>query len=162
MRWLFVLLLAVVTSLGLSSCGGDDEPSRGATTGSSANRGGASAPAAEGEKARSGGSQAREQSRPEESRRRSRSVDQRKRALARRPSARRSRYKGRRRLIYIEARSRCLSIPLRSLASLYDASGSEVEDVARAYAGREAPTGSGRAAAIDGCLDGINTRLRMR
>jgi hypothetical protein len=166
MRLLLSVLL-VATALGLAACGDDESsqskgedrpapvgtgPSAG-STGQSSPGGGDQGSSSEG----SGGSTSPGQSARE--RRRKRRAAERERLRSRRPT-RRGDFTGTNRTVYYEARSRCLTIPLRSLARAYGARSDQPDDVAQAYAEREAPIGSGHEAALAGCLDGINSRAR--
>jgi hypothetical protein len=85
---------------------------------------------------------------------------ERRRLRSRRPT-RRGDFTGTNRTIYYEARSRCLTIPLRSLARSYGAASDSPQDAAEAYAKREAPTGRANEAAVAGCLDGINSKPQL-
>jgi hypothetical protein len=91
--------------------------------------------------------------------RRNRSQSERERLRSRRPT-RRGDFTGTARTVYYESRARCLTIPLRSLARAYGARSEQPQDVAAAYAARQAPSSDVRQAALQGCLDGINTRIR--
>ncbi len=89
-----------------------------------------------------------------------RSQSERERLRSRRPT-RRGDFTGTARTVYYEGRARCLTIPLRSLARAYRARSEQPQDVAAAYAARQAPSSDVRQAALQGCLDGINTRIRQ-
>jgi hypothetical protein len=172
MRLLLGVLLVAAT-LGSVACGSDDSSksaggddrfaptvtgptgaTAGAATGEGAT-GGAGATAGENAGGATGSTSSRSRSRT----RRSQSQSERKRLRSRRPT-RRGDFTGSAATTYFEGRSRCLSIPLRSLARGYGAASEQPEDVAQAYAAREAPNTGFREAAAQGCLDGINSRIR--
>jgi hypothetical protein len=160
-----MLLAAMLVFVG--ACGGDDQPAQSdqppaaAPTAPGSEQSGAGSPdggggSEPGSPGAGAGSATGAQGSGE---RAARSRERRLRGRARRLTGP-GKFKGANRPIYYEARSRCLSIPLRSLARGYGAESDDPREVARAYAAREAPTGRFREAAITGCLDGIKFRLR--
>jgi hypothetical protein len=134
-----VLVVAIAATLLLGACGedGDSNPSSTSTaqqsTDTSANEG--SARARHGE----GGERASD--------RRGRKPKQ-----GTTPSAQ---FEGN--VFFYKGRSRCLTIPVEVLARIYQAKSDDPEDVAKAYAEREAAP-IFREAAIAGCLAGIESR----
>jgi hypothetical protein len=162
---LSVLLLAAM--LGPAACGGDDSKSTGAgdrlapaTTGPTAGAtgdGSSRSGATQGTTGKTGATGSTSSNR--RSTARSRAKAERERLRSRHPT-RRGDYKGAARAAYLEGRARCLSIPLRALARIYGAGSEQPDAVATAYAVRQAPNSSLREPALQGCLDGINSRLR--
>jgi hypothetical protein len=61
-------------------------------------------------------------------------------------------------VFFYKGRSRCITLPVALLASIYQARSDNPKDVARAYANREAPSAAYRRASIAGCLAGIESR----
>jgi hypothetical protein len=63
-------------------------------------------------------------------------------------------------VFFYKGRSRCITLPVALLASIYQARSDNPKDVARAYANREAPSAAYRRASIAGCLAGIESRRK--
>jgi hypothetical protein len=171
MRMILSALL-IAAALSLAACGGNDDSGGSSATAPGAageQAGGATGSAgsgsgeagAGGDGAEGGGGSSKTGSRASA---RERERAERRSALRLRTRARRAadvgRFKGEDKTVYLEARSRCHAIPLAALATIYDSSSTTPEAVARAYAGKQAPTGSARRAAESGCLVGIDIRLR--
>jgi hypothetical protein len=81
---------------------------------------------------------------------------------ARAPKRRKSQggFQGSGNVFFYKARSRCLTMPVALLASIYQARSDDPKAVARAYADREAPAATYRQAMIAGCLAGIESRRK--
>ena len=92
-------------------------------------------------------------------RKRARAQRQRKRQPSGFDPAVRSKYKGTSRVVYHQARLRCLVVPASSLARAYDVSADDPNKLAEAYARREFPPTQARAA-YDGCRDGLSNNRK--
>jgi hypothetical protein len=135
-----VLVVAIAATLLLGACGGDGDSNPSPTS---------TAQQSTDTSANEGSARARQRER------RKRASDRR----ARKPkqgTTPRAQFKGN--VFFYKGRSRCLTIPVEVLASIYQANSDDPEDVAKAYADREAPAPIYREAAIAGCLAGIESR----
>ncbi len=161
-RLLAVLVLASAAMV--AGCGGDDSKSPAAPATPTSQDGGAS-----GASGQSGSSKSKDGSgftSPQQladdrksARRRARARSQRKRQPSGFDPAVRSKYKGTSRVVYHQARLRCLVIPASSLARAYDVSANDPNKLAEAYARREFPPTLARAA-YDGCRDGLSNNRK--
>ncbi len=160
-RYLLTLALATVM---IAACGGDDSPD---TPPAPPPQAGAGATAEERGTARS---RRRERRRGSDGKRYSSPSDvsgsngepaQKGSAELPSPATTRAKYRsGASRVVYHEARLRCLTIPRRSLANAYGAEADDSLAIATAYAKRESPAPAYRPAVRDGCLDGLSTNRR--
>jgi hypothetical protein len=77
------------------------------------------------------------------------------------PAQTRAKYtKGAARVVYHEARLRCLTQPRTTLANVYGVEADDTAGIAAGYARRESPAPQYRRAVYDGCLDGLSTNPR--
>ena len=162
-----LIVLALAGAAIAAGCGDDSEPSSPAAPATTTSRDGG-ATGATGKKGSSKSRDGKGFSSPQQldegdgksaSERR-----QARRRASRRPSgfdpAVRNQYKGTNRVVYHQARLRCLVVPAESLARAYGVSDEDPNKLAEAYARREFPLESQTRAAYDGCRDGLSSNKR--
>jgi hypothetical protein len=161
---LFAVLLLLSAAIA-AGCGGDDSdkssPAAPATT--TSQDGGASGASGKGGSSRSKDGQGFSSPQQLGDDRNSSSKRDRARRKRRRPSrfdpSVRSKYTGTNRVVYHQARLRCLVVPASSLARAYGVSADDTDKLAEAYARREFPPSLARAA-YDGCRDGLSNNRK--